>query len=86
MPKLDKIPYAKNPTTVKNNDFWYNWCCDCGLRHIYFVRVVRGKTPKQDKVEMFICRDDLATDNMKSVETLEAENKKLRAKIRKRGR
>ena len=56
-----EIPYAPYPTTVKNNGFWHQWCCDCNLRHTYFFRVIRGKKPKDDKIEMFIERDDWAT-------------------------
>ncbi len=70
MAKDLNIPYVECPTIVNHNGFWCQWCCDCGLRHTYFFRVVRGKTPKEDKVEMFIDRDDWATDTLKEIERL----------------
>ncbi len=63
------VPYIQYPTIVSHNGFWCQWCCDCGLRHIYFFRVIRGKTPKKDKIEMFIDRDDWATDAKKVIDT-----------------
>lgn len=64
--KLD-IPYIQSPTTVNNNGFWCQWCCNCNLRHIYFFRVIRGKKPEEDKIEMYIERDDWATLAMKKI-------------------
>ena len=67
MKKKLEIPYLQYPTTVINNGFWCQWCCDCGLRHLYFFRVIRGKTPNEDTVEMYIDRDDWATKAMKEL-------------------
>ncbi len=67
IPKNLDVPYCDNPVVVSNNMFWHQWCCDCELRHTYLFRVVRGKTPKDDKIEMYITRDDWATDAMKKI-------------------
>jgi len=60
MGKLD-VPHIKKVTTIYNNNFWCQWCCDCGLRHLYHFRIIRGKTKQDDKIEMSIDRDDWAS-------------------------
>ena len=65
--KLSDIKYAPSPTIIDNKSFWHQWCCDCNLRHTFFFNIVRGKTPKADKIEMYIDRDDWATDAMRTL-------------------
>ena len=79
MDKLD-IPYAKTITTVYTDNSWFQWCCDCGLRHIYHFRIIRGETPAKDKVEMTIERDEWATYAAKKIAKLKKQIKKLKGK------
>ncbi|GAG48342.1 unnamed protein product [marine sediment metagenome] len=69
---------------INNNDFWFPWCCDCGLRHVYFFTVERGKTPKEDKISFRICRDDAATKYRKKVEKLLKEVDELKKKKKRK--
>lgn len=66
MGKLD-IPYIKRLTVIFNNEFWCQWCCGCGLRHLYHFKIIRGKTPKEDRIEMCIDRDEWATAAAKTI-------------------
>jgi len=79
MSNLD-IPYAKKITTIYNNEFWSQWCCDCGLRHLYHFKIIRGKTPADDKVEFIIERDDWATIAAKTIAKLKKQIKRLKGK------
>lgn len=79
MGKLD-IPYAERITTVHNNTSWFQWCCDCGLRHMYHFRIVRGETPADDRVEFTIERDDWATLARKTITRLKKKIKILKGK------
>jgi len=76
MPKLTTIKECEKPLILKSNEFFFIWCCDCGLRHTYFPRIIRGDTPEEDTVEFFIERDDWATDAMKKLKKLFKKNKK----------
>lgn len=77
MSKLD-IPYTKRITVIDNNEFWCQWCCDCGLRHIYHFRVIRGKTPEEDKIEICSDRDDWATIAAKTIARYKKQIKALK--------
>ena len=77
MGKLD-IPYTQKLTTVYHNGFWCQWCCGCGLRHIYYFRVIRGKTPKDDRIEMTIEMDGWATLAAKKIARLTKKIKALK--------
>ncbi len=74
---MKKIPYAPRPVVLGNNNFWYQWCCDCDLRHVFFIRILRGETPEKDVVELYIDRDDYATDAMEEIKRLKERIKKL---------
>ena len=37
-----------------------NECCNCGLQHIWLFKVIRGKTPKDDIMEMNIFEELLS--------------------------
>jgi len=53
-PQFDKVEY------VYNNDFMFQWCCTCGSRHVWHFHIERGKTPKDDYVEICCGRDPVA--------------------------
>lgn len=36
-----------------------NECCGCGLQHIWLFKIIRGKTPRDDIVEMDIFQDEI---------------------------
>jgi hypothetical protein len=38
----------------KTGDCITNECCDCGSRHLWLFKIIRGKTPQDDVVEMQI--------------------------------
>lgn len=76
MGKLD-IPYTKKITVIYNNGFWCQWCCDCGLRHLYHFKIIRGKTPEDDRIEMIIDRDEWATLAAKTITKLKKRIKAL---------
>ena len=64
------------PMTIRNKDFMFQWCCDCGLRHIHFAEIERGKKPEGDKVNLYLVRDDMATDYRKDCSRLKNQLKK----------
>lgn len=39
---------------IKTGDKVTNECCDCNLQHIWIFKVVRGKSPQDDIIEMDI--------------------------------
>jgi hypothetical protein len=59
-----KIKIGKNPRVryVETNDFWFQWCCKCKLRHIWHLEVARGKTPKDDVIKISGVNDEVATE------------------------
>jgi len=46
---------------IENEGWWFQWCCDCHLRHIFHFQIIRGKKPKDDYVIIRCERDDMAT-------------------------
>ena len=46
----------------KSGDWLFQWCCDCGLRHIWYFEIVRGKKPEDDEVLLRCTRDNMATN------------------------
>jgi hypothetical protein len=56
------IKDTNNPMIFKDGEFWYQWCCNCYLRHIYLFKIIRGKKPKNDRVVVYLARDDWATN------------------------
>ncbi len=66
--KALEIPYAISPVEIGNNNLWCLWCCDCGLRHLYHFRIVRGKKPQEDRVVVSFDRDDWATKAKKAID------------------
>jgi len=79
MGKLD-IPYTQIPVTMHNNEIWHHWCCDCGLRHTQCFKIIRGKTPDEDRVEIIIDRDNWATLAAKTIDRLKKRLKTLKGK------
>ena len=63
--KLESIPYASDPKVFKNGEWWFQWCCDCNLRHIWRFTILRGKSPKEDKIIAHFTRDQEPTDMAK---------------------
>lgn len=49
---------------IKPPGFFYLWCCDCELRHIVFVDVVRGK------VKIGLTSDNRATQLARKLEKI----------------
>ena len=50
---------------IPNHGFVFDWCCDCGLRHVWHFEIKRGKTPSKDEILASSIRDDLCTDLMR---------------------
>jgi hypothetical protein len=46
---------------VQTNDFWFQWCCGCRLRHIWHLEVIRGETPEEDIIKLTGADDQIAT-------------------------
>ena len=57
------IEIAQNPRVryVGTNDFWFQWCCKCKLRHIWHIEVIRGQQPEDDIVKLTGANDEIAT-------------------------
>lgn len=55
------FPQMKDVEYIENNGFLFQWCCDCHLRHIWHFKILRGKTPDKDFIEISGARDDIAT-------------------------
>ena len=58
------------PMVLPTHSFEFNWCCGCGLRHISFFEVQRGKTPREDKVKVYCVPDENGTDYRRDYERL----------------
>ncbi len=77
MPKK-KYPFDENyPIVIQNKDFMFQWCCDCGLRHVHFAEIERGNKPEEDKVNLYLVRDDYATNYRKDYERLSKNMKAM---------
>lgn len=69
--KKDKYHFDEDyPIVIKHKDFMFMWCCDCGLRHVHFAEIERGKKSEDDKVNLYLIRDDHATNYRKDYERL----------------
>lgn len=57
------IKFKESPRVryIETNDFWCQWCCDCKLRHIWHLEVIRGKTPQDDVIKLTGANDEIAT-------------------------
>ena len=76
-----KYQYVDNyPEVYETNSFEFTWCCDCGLRHVNFYEIERGKKPEDDKVKVFCVRDSHATNYRKDCNRLKNQLKKRRGK------
>ena len=84
MPKKKYQFYEDYPIIITNKDFMFQWCCDCGLRHIHFIEIERGKKPEEDKVNLYLVRDDVATDYRKDYERLKKNIKAMPHKGRRK--
>lgn len=47
---------------INNDGFLSQWCCKCGLRHIWHFHVVRGKRPEDDIIYISGFCDDTGTE------------------------
>lgn len=52
-PKMNKVEY------FENNSFLFQWCCSCGLRHIWHFEIV--KIGKKEYIKISGTDDPLAT-------------------------
>jgi len=59
------VPEMDDETKIPENRFYYNWCCDCGLRHVYYFRIEHDKDGKH-VIVLAGDRDDMATDLRKA--------------------
>ena len=76
MAKKKKYQFDESyPIVIQNKDFMFQWCCDCGLRHVHFAEIERGEKPEYDKVNLYLVRDDAATDYRKDYERLKRKKK-----------
>ena len=74
--KKKKYQYDDSyPMVFENHSFEFGWCCDCGLRHIKFIEVERGKKPDDDKIKIYSVRDDHGTDYRKDYERLKKKKR-----------
>ena len=57
--KLPKINFEemKFPVYMPTEGFMSQWCCQCGLRHIWHFIVLRGKEEKDDEIYIDMFRD-----------------------------
>lgn len=76
MPKKKYHFDESYPIVIKHRDFMFQWCCDCGLRHIHFAEIERGEKPDEDKVNLYLVRDDYATNYRKDYERLKKKEVK----------
>lgn len=72
MKKIDKKRIVKLtkldsvfPLKVDSNFFLYQWCCDCGTRHIWYFSIT-----DDGKIRVDLARDDMATKMRKELEKL----------------
>lgn len=79
-----EIPDADDLQKFKNGDWWFQWCCDCGLRHLWHFEIVRGKSPKSDEVHVRGCADEWATKARKRITKLMKPKKRKAAKPKKK--
>jgi hypothetical protein len=61
--------------TLETDTIHYNWCCDCGLRHIAEYRIVKNKKD-QLVVQLRSWRDDYSTELQRSYDRLKKRSKK----------
>ena len=47
--------------TIPQEDIFYNWCCDCNLRHLEEYRIVKNKKGARE-IQRRSWRDTFATD------------------------
>ena len=61
--KSSKVVIEKSPRVryIASNDFWFQWCCKCKLRHIWHIEVTRGQQPEDDVVKLTGANDEIAT-------------------------
>lgn len=50
---------------VRSGGFTKMVCCDCGLVHLWVLKVKRGKMQADDFVEIIVSRDDKETDKIR---------------------
>ena len=67
MKKKIDFPKMGNVEIVNNNDFILQWCCSCHARHIWHYRVIRGKIPTEDQIEISGLRDITAEKMRKAI-------------------
>lgn len=59
----------KLPIYLKNNSWYSQWCCKCGLRHIWNFKIHKGdKETEGDYIEINMWRDDMGTNLRKFYE------------------
>jgi len=59
---------GSGPFLTKTGDISFHVCCDCNLRHVVKYRVIRGKKPKDDMIELEYIRDEMGTEAMRYYE------------------
>lgn len=54
-------------TVMTQDELYYEWCCDCGLRHIHIYRIVKNRKGKLE-IQRRLWRDDFATNLLREYE------------------
>lgn len=85
--KIDKIvracqSYDGEVVRLSTGGVRFLWCCNCGLRHIEYLRVIRAHKVEDDVIEITTWYDDLATELRRHYER-EVKNGKGRTKTRR---
>ena len=63
---------------LNESDFFYLWCCDCQLRHLVLVDVVKAKDGTNVKIGMV--RDQMATEHKRKEENIVLYKRKAKNK------
>lgn len=56
--------------TGNGNGFFSQWCCGCGLRHIWHFKTYRQKKIEDDFIEINMMADDVGTKLRKKYENI----------------
>lgn len=88
--KKRKIEHPLNKKMIRQSDdvlmslhspvMIFEWCCDCGLRHIIYLEVQRGKKKEDDRILRYITDDRWATKARKELDKLYKKHGKKKKK------
>lgn len=58
---LHDFPECPPVFDLLSGGFFSQWCCKCGLRHIWHLEVIRGRKPEDDVIRVSGFCDETAT-------------------------